>query len=143
MPIDIWLPLINGFAAILFPLDVAVRRLVVGEDELNNLSARLRRKKGEKPSDDASVAAKLKAKRAERGAGEQLPAKTIVAPTQSGTAPRAPGASGAPRPNAEPPRSSAPQPKEVSLPKQEEAEPEELDSMERLRRAKRRARGEE
>ena len=140
LPIDIWLPLLMA-SAILFPLDVAVRRLVVGEDELNNLAARLRRKPGEKPSDDSSVAAKLKAKRAARGQAD-APAQTIIAPTQTGTAPRAPGASGAPRAASEPPRSSAPEPK-APAPKAEEVEPEEMDSMERLRRAKRRARGEE
>ena len=127
-------------AAILFPLDVAVRRLVFGEDELNGLAARLKRKRGEKPSDDASVAAQLKAKRATR----TTEAKTIIAPTQSrsGNAPQAPQVSGAPRQVAAPPRSSAPEAK-VEAPKPENVEPEEMDSMERLRRAKRRARGEE
>ena len=143
LPIDIWLPLLMA-AAVLFPLDVAVRRLVVGEDELNSLSARLKRKRGDKSSGDASVAAQLKVKRAARNA--QTPAaKTVVAPrqSQSGSAPTAPAA---PTPTQRPaaPRSSAPdaQPDEPA-PSPENAEPEELDAMERLRRAKRRARGEE
>ena len=140
LPIDIWLPLLMA-AAILFPLDVAVRRLVVGEDELNSLAARLRRKKGEKPSNDAALAAKLKAKRAGRAATTtpQAPTRTSSAPPAN--APQAPPASGRADVPAQPPtRSSAPEEKAPSL---EPTEPEELDAMERLRRAKRRARGEE
>ena len=137
LPIDIWLPLLMA-AAVLFPFDVAVRRLVVGEDELNSLSARLRRKRGEKPSDDASVAAQLKAKRA--GRASTAPKRTSTAATN---APQAPPASG--RPTSPAPPRSAPQaqPTEPSSPAPETTEPEELDAMERLRRAKRRARGEE
>ncbi len=141
LPIDIWLPLLM-FAAILFPLDVAVRRLVFGEDELNSLAARLKRKRGAKPTNDASVAAKLKAKRNAPRDAATSPAKTIIAPTQSGKSPVAPPASGVPPTAATPPRSSAPEPQMESL-KPENVEPEELDAMERLRRAKRRARGEE
>ena len=128
-------------AAILFPFDVAVRRLVVGEDELNNLSARLRRKQGEAPSNDASVAAKLKSKRATRAE-----AKTVVAPTRSqtpGGAPQAPPASGRPTSAPQPSvPSSTPEAKPPAAP----AEPEELDSMERFAprqtaRARRRVEG--
>ena len=141
LPIDIWLPLLMA-AAILFPFDVAVRRLVVGEEELNNLSARLRRKRGAKPARD-DVAAALKKKRATR----QSPApeaKTVIAPTRapSESAPQAPPAPGQPRQSAPPPRSVVPEPV-APPPAPENVEPEEMDSMERLRRAKRRARGEE
>ena len=153
LPIDIWLPLLM-IAAVLFPLDVAVRRLVVGEDELNNLSARLRRKRGEKVSDDASAAARLKANRARRNAASGATGaetKTVIAPTRTpsgapsaGNAPQAPPASGhAATPAQSPVRSSQPEEKATSLEPSQPTEPEELDAMERLRRAKRRARGEE
>ena len=141
LPIDIWLPLLM-IAAVLFPLDVAVRRLVVGEDELNSLAARLRRQRGEAPSRDADVAARLKAGRAGRSAStSSASTRAPASGASAANAPQAPPASGrADVPAQTPVRSSQPEPKPAAL---EPAEPEEESAMERLRRAKRRARGEE
>ena len=126
LPIDIWLPLLM-LAACLFPLDVAVRRLLWGEDELDKIGQKLRnlkprgprapKKREEKPRDERMEKLK-KTKSATRG---EVPVESKpIAPS-----PVAPS----------PPVEKAPPPKV-----EDESE---LDPMERLRRAKRRARGEE
>ncbi len=138
LPVDIWLPLLM-LAACLFPLDVAVRRLLIGEEQLAALSNRLRNRAPKEKPQRGDDAARLRAARAERDA------KRAAAPASppSGNVPKAPV-----RPaNAPPPVANAPQtpsPAAQSEPKtaapvEEETE---LDAMERLRRAKKRARGE-
>ena len=142
-PFDIWLPLLM-IAACLFPLDVAVRRLLIGEEELNALVARMRnRTPREKPA-RGDVAAQLKQARLQREANRaSSPVPTPTAPAPSGrSAPKAPE-----RPaNAPPPVSNAPQsaPAPQAQPKAQAPEEDEgeMDAMERLRRAKKRARGE-
>ncbi len=117
LPVDLWLPLLM-LAACLFPLDVAVRRLVFGQEQLDNLSASAKRRKkaiqAEQNSRSESAERLLKAKSARQNSVSNLPrdeagAKAEVAPAKN----------------------------EVVA----EAD-EDIDAMERLRRAKRRARGE-
>jgi hypothetical protein len=142
LPVDIWLPLLM-IAACLFPLDVAVRRLLIGEEELNKLSKSLAaRRKGARaksnvpapPSSIKTVSTKIKT----------APTQT---PTASSTkAPQAPPRSGdvSSTKTSEPPAPAKPQAKATEeLQRPVSREPEEVDAMERLRRAKRRARGEE
>lgn len=151
-PRDIWLPLL-ALAALLFPLDVAVRRLMWGETELQNLWARLKKPKAPRepktakpaaPPRDEAMGALLKAK--QRAARETEEARDEKRETRQETvapsAPPPPGGVAAPSQPpiaaAPPPVSSAPAPQ--TAPPVEDAEE---DPMERLRRAKRRARGEE
>ena len=145
-PRDIWLPLL-ALAALLFPLDVAVRRLMWGETELQNLRARLRRpatpraKTGQPatPERDEAMGALLKAKqRAAREIRQETGDKrqeTAVPP--GGAVPAQPPGASAPGASA-PPVSSAPP--QAAPPGEDE---EDDDPMARLRRAKRRARGDE
>jgi hypothetical protein len=139
-----------ALAAMLFPLDVAVRRLMWGETEIQSLRNRLRRpkmprgegRKAKTPERDESMGALLKAKqrarqevRQEAGDRQQEagpPTSQIPAAPPPGDVPVQPPIQSAP-----PPVSSAPQPQDAP-PVEDEDDP-----MERLRRAKRRARGEE
>ncbi len=139
-PFDIWLPLLMA-AACLFPLDVAVRRLLIGEEELNSLVARMRNRTPKPVRERGDVAAQLKQARLEREAKRDSTAPpTSTAPASTRNAPKAPE-----RPANAPPVANAPQnaPAPQAQPKaQSPVEDEgEMDSMERLRRAKRRARG--
>jgi len=151
LPVDIWLTMLI-LAACLFPLDVAVRRLMWGEEELNHFAAYLktiRPKRGApKPKTqgparrDETMGRLLKTK----GSGS-TGGSAMAPPPASGGAPAAPSAPGGTRrPSAGPPASAAPPPAKPatgpSEPRAEESEAD-LDPMERLRRAKRRARGEE
>lgn len=153
-PRDIWLPLL-ALAALLFPLDVAVRRLMWGETELQSLRNRLRRQprtgktKPQAPRREQSMDSLLRAKqRAAREAGiatpDAPPTAPPVAPSAPDTAPVAPPPPGGvatppSQPQAPPPRSSQPEvPAEPAPVEEEEDSP-----MARLRAAKRRARGDE
>lgn len=116
-PSDIWLPFLM-LATCLFVLDVAVRRLMWGESELQNLSKSARklrdkrstpRAKPEAPKRDASMERLRRAKRSTQSMESEAPSTPVV--------------------------ESSPEP---STPVTEEDE--ELDAMERLRRAKREAR---
>jgi len=135
-PFDIWLPLLM-IAACLFPLDVAVRRLLIGEEQINALLARAKNRTPREPPARGDAAQKLKAARVEREA-RRTASPVPSAPSAPANAPKAPS-----RPaNAPPPVANAPAPKTEPKP---QAAPEgegELDAMERLRRAKKRARGE-
>ncbi len=124
IPVDLWLPLLM-IAACLFPFDVAVRRLMIGEEELNKFAASFkRRKKGVKE------VGKVRNEATERLKNAKKASQTARVETKVET-PRAPQAPG-----------PAPQPKKEVAPPQKAAPPdEEMDAMERLRRAKRRARG--
>ncbi|HVF10337.1 MAG TPA: glutamine amidotransferase [Abditibacteriaceae bacterium] len=158
LPRDVWLLLLM-VAACLFPLDVAVRRLMWGEAEVESVLARLRRgsrKRGstvrKTPVRDEAMDRLLRTKTtaAQRGAAPETPPQRTPAPTQPAptqqvsappSAPPPPGGSGqVAQPHLQPPVTVQPEPEPV-----EPAEPtlEELDPIERLRRAKRRARGEE
>jgi hypothetical protein len=163
LPQDMWLALLM-LAACLFPLDVAVRRLMWGESELRDLRQRLR---GRVPRRDAATSTR---KPREEGMDRLLKTKqrtttTTAAPTPPATGPAhttdSPTASARPSPTASvppPPGSgaaSAPPVAQspvtpVSAPSSQQTsdvpdadEEAELDPMERLRRAKRRARGEQ
>ena len=119
LPIDLWLPLLM-IAACLFPLDVAVRRLLIGEEELNKLTARFKkrnRKDGKLKSGSPRVI-----KREETGKTSLKAEKTTVE---------------TPKTNAKPVENRP----QIETTVETEAAPEEIDAMERLRRAKRRARG--
>ncbi len=119
LPVDLWLPLLM-LAACLFPLDVAVRRLVFGQEQLEHLSAAAKRRgqaiKDAQNKETASAGQLLKAKNARAGSVVERKIEENVAA-----------------------RSAA-----VESPKTDVAveEDENIDAMERLRRAKRRARGE-
>lgn len=151
-PRDIWLPLL-ALMALLFPLDVAVRRLMWGETELQNLRNRFKRK----PS--APKAAKDAPRQREQGMDSLLRAKQRAAreaqeaesrrpeagssSSNAPTAPPPPGGIAAPPP---PPIERAPvssQTPPSSQPQTAPADEEDDDSpMARLRAAKRRAREE-
>ena len=143
-PRDIWLPLLM-LAALLFPLDVAVRRLMWGESEIRHLRSRLRAPKLPRKKDgaaaqprDEKLGALLKAKQRagqeRHETGDTRQEKT--APSASPIPGAAPDPGGAPAPRqSPPPRSSAPEPAPATS-----AEPEEEDALTRLRRAKERAR---
>ncbi len=139
LPVDIWLPLLM-LAACLFPLDVAVRRLLIGEEQLAALSNRLRNRghKEQKPA-RGDTAEKLRAARQEREAKRSTSSPQAPSAPSSPSAPRAPS-----RPTNAPPVANTPQnvptPKTDAPPSAPEEEGE-IDAMERLRRAKRRARG--
>jgi len=148
-PRDIWLTLLM-VAACLFPLDVAVRRLLWGEEELRNLRSRLRfprrgtTKKTEKKR-DPSMDRLLRTKKTETTATPKAEAPGKAQPTGDDTPsgitmpPGDPSRPTAPRPAAPPSAARPAPPVEEAAP--EPDEPDELDPMERLRRAKRRARG--
>ena len=146
LPVDIWLPLLM-IAACLFPLDVAVRRLLIGEEQLAALSDRLRRRgpKAEKPA-RGDTAEKLRAARLEREARRAATPPPSAPSAPSGKAPSTPTAPSRPA-NAPPPVSNAPQSAPPPTTEERPATPtapedeSEMDAMERLRRAKRRARG--
>ena len=119
LPQDIWLPLLM-IAAILFPLDVAVRRLMWGEAEAQNAAAKLRgrfqrapKPKPEKPR-DAAMDRLRKAKQRARSTPATPEPSTPASPS-----------------NARPGETAT-----------QETDEDELSPMERLREAKRRARGE-
>jgi hypothetical protein len=173
MPQDLWLPLLMA-AACLFPLDVAVRRLMWGESELRSLQDRVRNRKGQ-PGRAASTqrghAMDRLLKTKQRGTSTQQvtttavqsphtetsttpPTATLrgdVAPGQSPTATVPPppgGVASNPDPQPAPTAPAAPvaqsSPQTTSSTSEDTVDEEaELDPMERLRRAKRRARGEE
>lgn len=105
-PIDIWLSLLM-LAACLFPLDVAVRRLMWGETEVQRLGQQWPRWRWKKIAPTGTT-------------------KSQVAQSQPGEAPQPP-----------PPSRGAQVP---PAPQSDDAAEAELDSMERLRRAKKRAR---
>jgi uncharacterized membrane protein len=145
LPVDIWLPLLM-VAACLFPLDVAVRRLLIGEEELNALSARFKRrsrtprepKSPPAPPRDDSVGTLLRNKRGARGNAPSAPNAPPTPPGAGGSAPSRPAMPQRPETPPATPSSATPSP---SAPPP--AEEPELDAMERLRRAKRRARGDD
>jgi len=148
LPRDVWLLLLM-IAACLFPLDVAVRRLMWGEAEAASLRSRLSRKgrrtgstPRKAPARDAAMDRLLRTKTTATQRDTPLPAPPPVAVAPP-IAPPAPDEQGrviieqppiqaAAPPQAEPEPEIAPEPRE-----------EDLDPIERLRRAKRRARGEE
>jgi hypothetical protein len=161
-PQDIWLPLLM-LAACLFPLDVAARRLLWGEDEWNNLKARLRRRPrpGNKPAPnrDEAMGRLLKTKqRAGKSDGsveqststisaeaqkaiDSSPVETssrVTMPPPGASSPVSPGS----RPAVDVPRAETVQTENTSAPPVQTPD-DEPDTMERLRRAKRRARGED
>ncbi len=147
LPLDIWLTLLM-IAACLFPLDVAVRRLMWGEEELAALNARLKaprppklRKKTPKAERDESMGRLLKTKKT-GGAPGATPGDSPVGTSRPPTAgvPSAP-AGGGPRHPAGSSGSAPPPAAPDATPTMPPAD--ELDPMERLRQAKRRARGEE
>ncbi len=121
LPVDLWLPMLM-LAACLFPLDVAVRRLVFGQDQLDNLSAgaKRRRRAIQDEQTRSDGAAKLRQSKAARGQNSAGSAISNAPSTPASNAPAAPN-----------PVSAAPA-----------EDDEDIDAMERLRRAKRRARGE-
>lgn len=129
IPVDLWLPLLM-IAACLFPLDVAVRRLMIGEEELNKLSASLKRRKDK--------TGKTPPTRVRSETNERL--KNAKKASQTGVSG---GAATEPRPTepqAKAPPGATPTAAPPTVPPVVE---EEIDAMERLRRAKRRARGED
>jgi len=135
-PFDIWLPLLM-IAACLFPLDVAVRRLLIGEEQINALLARAKNRTPREPPVRGDTAQKLKNARIEREA-KRTASPAPSAPSAPANAPKAPS-----RPaNAPPPVANAPAPTPEPKPQAPPEDEGELDSMERLRRAKKRARGE-
>jgi uncharacterized membrane protein len=167
MPQDMWLPLLM-LAACLFPLDVAVRRLTWGETEVQNLTSRVRSrlrrrdrtKAAARPRDEA-MDRLLRTK--QRGISSEETARTPGSTTAStattsapsGTVPKAPSSEVIPPgtpvtpaagitggPPAVPPSATSTASAETTSTQSTPPE-EELDPMERLRRAKRRARGEE
>jgi hypothetical protein len=150
-PTDIWLPLL-ALAALLFPLDVAVRRLVWDDEDVRNLKARLRGNKSapklSTPQRDERLGKLLKTKEQTR-APQTPPTQTELTQTSAPVAPppQAPPAPGTIAPDADVPAarpvSSQPAPPPVAETPTAPVVPEEDDPMERLRRAKRRARGEE
>lgn len=129
VPVDLWLTLLM-VAACLFPVDVAVRRLLIGEEQLNKLAESWRRRRNAPPKQETRV----RSESAERLARAKRNAQAEVVNRES--APPAKPQS----PVATPPEAPKPQP-EAAKPVAEESE-EGIDAMERLRRAKRRARGE-
>ena len=135
-PFDIWLPLLM-IAACLFPLDVAVRRLLIGEEQINAFLARAKNKTPREQAPRGDAAQKLKAARIEREA-KRASSPAQSAPNAPTNAPKAPS-----RPeNAPSPVTNAPVPKAEPKPQAPQEDEGELDAMERLRRAKKRARGE-
>lgn len=132
LPVDLWLPLLM-LAACLFPLDVAVRRLVFGGEQLNNLSNSAKRRKTAieakvKERDGASKTASqtlLDAKNARQNQGAAVPGQAVSTKNES-------VATGAANPTTIEAATAATSDSD-----------ENLDAMERLRRAKRRARGED
>ncbi|MBV9864225.1 MAG: VWA domain-containing protein [Abitibacteriaceae bacterium] len=162
LPQDVWLPLLM-LATCLFPLDVAVRRLMWGETEVESLGQRVRNfrqgratRTTKTTQRDESMNRLLRTK--QRGtitpdattADAQAPASPTVAPPSAPPsnvtpvappiAPPPPGGTVQPPPSQPP--IAQPQPEAVP-PSPPEPSETELDPMERLRRAKRRARGEE
>jgi Ca-activated chloride channel family protein len=141
VPVDLWLVLLM-IAACLFPLDVAVRRLIIGEDELNNFSNLLRRRKGtpkeEKTVRSESTERLARAKKASQTGISNRDTSSARTETPPAVPPRPVGSAGAPTPSATP-NTPAPAPQPEAKP---EAADDGLDAMERLRQAKRRARGE-
>lgn len=146
-PKDIWLNLLI-LAACLFPLDVAVRRLMWGEAEAGELWQRLRQRgkrgpRAKKPPRDAGMDRLLRSK--------ERAVTTVTATEAPRSAPPPPGGASPPPGGAPPPppgsgRYVPPQPGTAPVEEEEEIAPvedAELDPMERLRRAKRRARGED
>jgi uncharacterized membrane protein len=157
-PKDIWLPLLM-LAACLFPLDVAVRRLMWGEEEWNSAKSRFKRrgKSDAKPATprDESIGQLLKTKQQTRTTQPATPEQSTLTPPEAPTRVTMPasGTTQSVQPSgtkseetrqtqSTPPTFVAPEPEnpKVVAPELEDAE---LDTMERLRRAKRRARGEE
>jgi len=119
-PSDIWLPFLM-LATCLFVLDVAIRRLMWGEYELQNLGKSARklrdkrrtpRDKPEKPARDASMERLRRAKRSTQVEDTEAPSPPVVESS----------------------------PKPISPVAEDNVE---LDAMERLRRAKQKARGED
>lgn len=156
LPQDVWLPLLM-LATVLFPIDVAVRRLMWGETEAEGLINRLRNRgkgrtpKTKAPPRDEAMNRLLRTKQRDVVSNEApletttLPPSAITPPTAPPPAappgiPPPPGsiAEAPPQPTVMPPDSPAITPPTVPEPTDAE-----LDPMERLRRAKRRARGEE
>ncbi|HEX8464667.1 MAG TPA: glutamine amidotransferase [Abditibacterium sp.] len=148
VPVDLWLPLLM-LAACLFPLDVAVRRLILGEEELNKASAFFKRRKGpktvEKGRSDASKRL-VDAKKAAASRQTDVAARqTDVAGGKTGVAARQTDVAGRQNDVAGRQNDVAGRQNDVAG-GQTGAAPESddgLDAMERLRRAKRRARGED
>lgn len=151
-PQDYWLPLLM-LAACLFPLDVAVRRLMWGEEEWNNLKSRRRKNvaapKPKAPARDESMSRLLHTKTSATQTSTPQPTPNASAAPPQSTFMPPPGPDGVmpPTGQTQPPaeNQSTSVPPAVPTVVPEEATPatEELDPMERLRRAKRRARGEE
>jgi hypothetical protein len=164
MPQDLWLPLLM-IAACLFPLDVAVRRLMWGESEWRGLQERVRNRQARSDSGastqreqsmDRLLKTKQRGPASTQTAANQAPSTSTsagVAPGKLPTATVPPPPGGAPSTASPPttnPSAQAAQPAAAAQtsppstsPTVENTEEGELDPMERLRRAKRRARGEE
>ncbi len=192
LPQDMWLPLLM-LAACLFPLDVAVRRLMWGEEELRDARERLRGRFGSRrtaqtparPRDAAMERLKQTKQRASsppaaptttppaapssaappatassaaadaiaagareataREAASANPQSAISNPQSPTASVPPPGSAARDAPPADfvPPSSVAPSVSPQPMSEAAPPEPEEESSMERLRRAKRRARGEE
>jgi uncharacterized membrane protein/Mg-chelatase subunit ChlD len=128
-PRDLWLPLL-ALAALLFPLDVAARRLLWDDPELLGRFA-FKRRRNSAP-DAAPNAAPT------RNASVQAAKNTRTRATPGASTSAAPPSTPPPASTSAPRGSTSPPPASTSLPLEEE-----VDSMERLRRAKRRARGED
>ena len=107
LPVDIWLPLLM-LAALLFPLDVAARRLIWGEEQLEKLGARRSKENVERAA---------KAEKTPR----KSPKKAVEIPKTT---------------------TQKPPPSAPETPVSAEDDEADLSPMERLRRAKQRARGE-
>ncbi len=129
-PIDIWLPFLMA-AACLFVFDVAIRRLMWGEEELQKLSAKARRVRGagstpkaKPPAAPKRDAGMERLRRAKTSTQKTKVEAEVPEPTKPATPPRA-GSTLATSPDATKPEDET-----------------ELDPMERLRLAKKRARGE-
>jgi uncharacterized membrane protein/Mg-chelatase subunit ChlD len=165
LPEDMWLPLLM-LAALLFPLDVAARRLMWGEEEWERTRKRIggwrRRgsiKTGNRPAaprDSTMDRLKQSKTRSTAPTPDDVPESartTPTAPSPTANIPTGGGVTGAPSgqppipspsaPTTAPPPPTASQQAAPSQPTSPAEDEENLDPMERLRRAKRRARGEE
>jgi uncharacterized membrane protein/Mg-chelatase subunit ChlD len=139
LPVDIWLPLLM-VAAILFPIDVAVRRLIIGEEELENLGNSFKRGPKQPKSKTPTTRPKTSVPKIDTSATRSSRTESSPPPIPKGGA-TGPSAGTPPVSPTPPQTQSAPVEPKATAPTPEE--PEELDAMERLRRAKRRARGDD
>ena len=148
LPRDIWLPLLM-FAVCLFPLDVAVRRLMWGEEEWRKFNEK-RRKRTPKPTSSTRVETQRdegmsRLRRAkQRATASETPDSPPLSPAET---PRTSSVEFKPTiPTT--PTLTQPTPNATSSTRSADATPsdapqDETDTMARLRAARRRARGEE